>query len=86
MLVGAPPASADDGLATSATSRYVLDAKATTVEATIDLDLRNVAPDQGNTFYFYNAFSVPVPAGAEKVRARSNGSSLPVDLRSTEDP
>ena len=86
VLVGAPPASADDGLATAATSRYVLDEKATTVEATIRLDLRNVAPDRGNTYYFYNAFSVPVPAGAEKVRARSNGSSLPVDVRRTEDP
>jgi hypothetical protein len=81
----AQPALADEGLATGATSRYVLDAKRTTVEATVRIELRNVTPDQGNTYYFYNAFTVPVPAGAEKVRARSNGSSLPVSVKSTED-
>ena len=29
---------------------------------------------------------MPVPAGAEKVRARSGGSSLSVSLKGTEDP
>lgn len=88
-LVGAvalaPAASADEGLATGAVSRYVLDAKRTTVSATVRLELRNVTPDQGDTYYFFDAFSVPVPAGAEKVRARSNGRSLDVSLRRTDD-
>ena len=63
------------------TSRYVLDPKATTVDATITIDLRNVTPNRGGFYYFFDAFSVPVPAGAEKVRARSGGSSLSVSLR-----
>ena len=77
---------ADEGLATGATSRFVLDPKATTVKATVTIDLRNVTPDQGSFYYFFNAFAVPVPAGAENVRARSGGSSLRVSLRGTEDP
>ena len=80
------PALADEGLATGATSRYVLDPKATTVEGTVTIDLRNVTPNQGSFYYFYDAFGVPVPAGAENVRARSGGGSLPVSLRATEDP
>ena len=80
------PALADEGLATGATSRFVLDSKATTVEATVTIDLRNVTPDQGSFYYFFNAFAVPVPAGAENVRARSGGSTLPVSLRGTDDP
>ena len=82
----AQPALADEGLTTEARSRYVLDAKATTVEARISLELTNVTPDRGNTFYFYNAFTVPVPAGAERVRARSGDRSLDVSLLRTEDP
>ena len=50
------------------------------------IDLRNTTPNRGGLYYFFNAFSVPVPAGAEKVRARSGGSSLPVSLRGTDDP
>ena len=84
-LVG-QPALADDGLATGGRSRYVLDPKATTVHATVTVDLRNTTPSSGGFFYYYNGFSVPVPAGAENVRARSGGSSLPVSLKSTDDP
>lgn len=80
------PALADEGLATRATSRYVLDPRATTVDAEITVDLRNVAPDEGSFYYFFDSFSVPVPAGAEEVRARSGGSDLAVSLRKTEDP
>lgn len=81
-----PPALADEGLATGATSRYVLDAEETTVDAEITIDLRNVQPDRGSFYYFFNSFSVPVPAGAERVRARSGGSDLSVSLRRTDDP
>lgn len=84
-LVG-QPALADEGLATGATSRYVLDPKATTVDAEITVDLRNVRPNQGSFYYFFDSFSVPVPAGAEKVRARSGGSDLSVSMRKTDDP
>ena len=84
-LVG-QPALADDGLATGGRSRYVLDPKETTVHATVTVDLRNATPSSDGFFYYYNGFSVPVPAGAENVRARSAGSSLPVSLKSTDDP
>ena len=87
----APPtaaalAVADEGLATAATSRYVLDARRTTVEASVRIELRNVAPDDGDVYYYFDAFAVPVPAGARSVRARSEGSALDVSLRRTEDP
>ena len=85
VLVG-QPALADDGLATGSRSRYVLDPKSTTVDAAVTIDLRNTSPDRGGFSYFYDGFSVPVPAGAENVRARSGGSSLPVSLKGTEDP
>ena len=57
VLVG-QPALADDGLSTGSRSRYVLDAKATTVEATMTIDLRNTTPNRGGLYYFFNAFSV----------------------------
>src|SRR4051812_30851086 len=79
------PATADEGLTTQATSRYVLDAKETTVDARITLDLRNVTPSREGSSYYYNGFTVPVPAGARDVRARSGGSDLSVSLRRTED-
>ena len=84
-LVG-QPALAQEGLSTEATSRYVLDARRTTVEASITVRLRNVAPDQGDVYYYFDAFTVPVPAGAQDVRATSGGSSLDVSLSRTEDP
>ena len=80
------PALADEGLSTGATSRYVLDPKTTVVEVDISLELRNLKPDQGNTYYYYDEFTVSVPAGAEDLRARSGGSSLRVRLTGTDDP
>ena len=85
VLVG-QPALADDGLATGGLSRYVLDPRSTTVDATVTIDLRNATPNRGGLFYFYNTFSVPVPAGAQHVQARSGGSTLAVSLKGTEDP
>jgi hypothetical protein len=85
-VLAGQPALADEGLTTGGHSRFVLDPKATTVDATVTVDLRNTTPNRDGFFYYYDAFSVPVPAGAEKVRARSGGSSLPVSLEGTEDP
>ena len=85
----APSALADEGLTTSASSTYVLDAKATAVRATVVLDLHNVSPNEttggGVYTYYYNAYSVPVPAGAERVRASSGGATLGVRLEPTDD-
>ncbi len=89
-LLAAPSAVADEGLTVTASSRYVLDAEDTSVRATLELELRNVSPDQlaedGVYQYYYDAFAVPVPAGAEDVVARSGGGTLPVTLSATEDP
>ncbi len=89
-LVGAPAASAAEGLAASATSRYVLDTADEVVHATMTLDLRNVSPDKkasdGVYTYYFDAYTVPVPAGAERVRATSSGASLGVSLSDTDDP
>ena len=84
-LVG-QPALAEEGLSTEATSRYVLDARRTTVEASITVQLRNVAPDEGDVYYYFDAFTVPVPAGA-RGRARHERWFVPRRLpRRTEDP
>ena len=85
VLVG-QPALADDGLSTGGSSRYVLDPKATTVKATVTIDVRNTTPSRGGYFYYYDGFTVPVPAGATKVRARSGGSNLSVSLKPSDDP
>ena len=85
VLVG-QPALADDGLSTQGRSRYVLNPASTTVSATVTVDLRNTTPSEGGFFYYYDGFTVPVPAGAEKVTARSQGSTLPVSLKRSEDP
>ena len=85
VLVG-QPALADDGLSTGGRSRYVLDAKAATVTGTVAIDLRNTTPSRGGFFYYYDGFTVPVPAGATKLRARSRGSTLPVSLKPSDDP
>ncbi|MFL6152807.1 MAG: hypothetical protein ACJ72B_10550 [Ornithinibacter sp.] len=85
VLVG-QPALADEGLSTQGRSRYVLDPKATTVTGTITIDLRNTTPSRGGFFYYYDGFTVPVPAGATRLRARSGGSALSVSLKPSEDP
>ncbi len=87
VVAGAAPAAADDGLSTASSSRYVVDTSDSTVEATITLDLRNVSTDSRDGYYtYYDAYAVPVPAGAERVRASSGGRSLDVDVQRTDDP
>ena len=89
-LGSAAAAVADEGLDVAASSRYVLDTGATTVQVTLDLELRNITPDEatdgGVRQYFYTAFAVPVPVGAEDVVARSGGDALQVSLVATGDP
>ncbi|QKE83235.1 hypothetical protein [Arthrobacter sp. NEB 688] len=81
---------AEEGLAVSAVSRYRLDAGADVVRATMTLDLRNTsrdtAADGGVYAYFFDAYSVPVPAGATNVRATSGGRDLAVSTAGTDDP
>ena len=88
-LLLAPAAVADEGLDESSRSRYVIDAKAAVVRASVSLTIRNVIPDEytssGRTFYYYDAYSVPMPAGARDVRAVSNGSPLALSFDTTDD-
>ena len=90
VLLGAPAATAADGLSASATSRYVLDARNEVVRATMTIDLRNISPDKkasdGVYTYYFDAYTVPVPAGARRVRAMSEGTALGVSVSDTDDP
>ncbi|MGL5865882.1 MAG: hypothetical protein ACRCYX_08420, partial [Dermatophilaceae bacterium] len=90
VMLTSPPAIAEEGLDTEATSRYVVDATRTTVRATVTIDLENISPNRstssGVVFYYFDSYTVPVPAGATNVRARSGERSLAVSLRRTDDP
>ena len=48
VVLAGQPALADEGLSTAGRSRYVLDPKSTTVDATVTIDLRNTTPSQGD--------------------------------------
>ncbi len=71
-------------------SRYVLGTGAEVVHATITLDLRNTSPDKkadgGVYTYYFDAYSVPVPAGSRAVRAVSGSTDLEVSVTDTDDP
>lgn len=85
-----PAAAAEEGLAVSAVSRYRLDPEADLVRATMTLDLRNTSKDtkaDGGVYaYFFDAYTVPIPAGATDVRATSEGRRLSVGTAGTDDP
>lgn len=86
VVLAGQPALADEGLSTAGRSRYVLDPKATTVTGTVTVDLRNTTLNRGGFFYYYDGFTVPVPAGATRLRARSGGSTLSVSSTPSDDP
>jgi hypothetical protein len=89
-LGGAPVAVAAEGLSASAKSRYVLDTEEEVVHARMTIDLKNVSPDKeadgGVYTYYFDAYTVPVPAGAEEVEARTGEDELTVSLSETDDP
>ena len=82
----AAPAVADEGLAESTHGRYVLDADEDRVVATVTTTVRNTRAPSGGYVYYYDRYGIPVPAGAQDVRAVSGGVDLPVSVRTTEDP
>lgn len=88
--VAAPAAASEEGLTVQANSRYVVAAKSETVRAAMTLDLRNVSPDRegdgGVYTYYFDAYAVPIPTSSQQVVARSEGSTLPVSVRATDDP
>ncbi|MBO0611125.1 hypothetical protein [Myceligenerans salitolerans] len=79
------PALIADGLAESSHSRYVYDGGSETVKVTVRTTIRNLKPDQGLMYFFWNSYGVPVPKGAQNVTATSAGQSLSVRFEPTED-
>lgn len=74
-----------DGLAESAHSRYEYDADSKTVKATVRTTIRNVQPDRGNMYYYFDSYGIPVPTGAKDIRATSGGHSYTIRSEPTED-
>jgi hypothetical protein len=89
-LLASSAAAADNGVDLSSSNRYVLDAKHSIVRAQTTLTLRNTTPNQvtsqGETYFYYDSYSLPVPAGAEDLRVESGGVQLGVSLTGTDDP
>lgn len=90
VVLGSPPALAEQGLRVTATSRYVLDPTREVVRASMTMTLRNVSPDaaegDGVYTYYYDAFAVPIPRSSREVRARSGDTALGVEVDRTDDP
>jgi hypothetical protein len=80
LVTTAPAAVAapNDGVGESSRTRYVLDEKAKTVKVKAEVTVTNQQPSTATTYYFLTGHAIPIPAGATKVRASSNGASLPV--------
>jgi hypothetical protein len=74
------PAAADD-LEFEGYTRYEVDTAARVVRVTHDAVVTNNKPDQGNAFFLYPEFSVPVLPEATRVSAtRADGLALPVRM------
>ncbi|MER6940592.1 hypothetical protein, partial [Nocardioides sp. NPDC000441] len=80
LVTTAPAAVAapNDGVGESSRTRYVLDEKAKTVKVKAEVTVTNQQPSTATTYYFLTGHAIPIPAGASKVRATSNGANLPV--------
>ncbi len=82
---GVASADPDDGLSETSHVRYEVDGTGP-VRVRVTTTLRNEQPDSGQYFYYWDAYGIPVPAGATDVTATSGGATLPVTLEPTEDP
>lgn len=80
LVTTAPAAVAapNDGVGESSRSRYVLDEKAKTVKVKAEVTVTNQQPSTATTYYFLTGHAIPIPAGATKVKATSNGAKMPV--------
>lgn len=89
LLLLGPAAAARDGLDEGSHSRFVV--SDTGVTATVSVTITNSTAntyfgDGSYTYYYYDGYSLTVPAGAENVRATSRGADLPVRLEPSESP
>ncbi len=85
-MVAPGAAAEDDGLDETSQSRFVLEAGAGAVAASVTVTIRNVQPDDGAYFYYWDSYAIPVPVSATDVRATSDGAELSVSVEPTEDP
>ncbi|MFF2270397.1 hypothetical protein ACFVTZ_19220 [Cellulosimicrobium cellulans] len=88
VLLGAPTAAfadTDDGLSETSRTRYEVDGSGP-VRVTVTTTIRNEQPASGMYVYYWDAYGIPVPAGATDVTATSGGATLPVTFEPTEDP
>jgi len=84
-LMTTPPAAVaapNDGVGESSRTRYVLDEDVVRVKSKITVT--NQQPSTATTYYFLTGHAIPIPAGAKKVRATSNGSRLSVSTEMIE--
>lgn len=84
LVMTAPTAVAapDDGVGESSRTRYVLDEGAVRVKSKVTVT--NLQPSTATTYYFLTGHAIPIPAGAKKVKATSNGSRLAVSTERIE--
>ncbi|KLN33156.1 hypothetical protein FB00_19135 [Cellulosimicrobium funkei] len=88
VVLGAPTtafADTDDGLSETSRTRYEVDGSGP-VRVTVTTTIRNEQPASAQYVYYWDAYGIPVPAGATDVTATSGGATLPVTLEPTEDP
>lgn len=80
LVMTGPSATAapNDGVAETSRTRYVLDEKKRTVRVKTDITVTNQQASTATTYYFLTGHAIPIPAGAERIKATSNGSKLAV--------
>ncbi|SEE94772.1 hypothetical protein [Ruania alba] len=80
----ATPAAATSGLTEETHARFVVTENGT-VTAEVTTTIANVTPDEGSRYYYFDEYSIAVPASAAEVQATSGGSSLTVRISEDEE-
>lgn len=86
LCAGAGPAAAQDGIAVDSHATYVIDGAGGPVHVTATMTLRNTTPSTATRIYYFNAYSMPVPAGATGLTVTSGGQALTPHVADTDDP
>ncbi|WP_425955342.1 hypothetical protein [Xylanimonas sp. McL0601] len=81
-----PAAAGDPGIAIESHARYVVDPGGGPVQVSVTTTLRNIKPDTASWRFYFDGFTLPVPAGATSVTATSGGRALRVQIDDTDDP
>lgn len=89
VLAGAVPAGGEpeDGIRVEGSVTYDVQPDDERVRVTIDVELTNLTPDEGLTYYYFDEIGVPAPVEATNISARRvGGGTLSTDSDATEDP